>query len=584
MNDKILKLFGKAIPAQQKLSFSDVQQQSTKHGYIIHPEVCQADVVEWVKAQSINPNTTFYKSWSDVFSKNRWQLFLDQIQHYISTYGSDFKATPYIPNANPATIDFTQYKIISPISSEEVIKRCEKLLFSGIALKQETIEDILFILDKLSYAVDIQKVRNKEAKMFLLDKLNQLPEDATEMVRFLVYKATASTLLIKSKEVFDAIAKSNVAITSYIEAFGYNKLAAVFLRYKPLFLAFRKNAANKPAVNKLRKLAIKDHKPIGKPFIETILSDAAILEKLPEKLKRINNFKKITLLQTIQIRRKRIATQAFVIRNQKLFIKEDAVARFDERYDAIYQMIYKSLIESLRTKACKVALPDGIYLTLPTSEKSFIGAYPLGTSFNLADHDAIIGINWRGEDGANDIDLSLVDITGGKIGWNSAYYNASSSLVYSGDMTSAEPEATELIYASKGFTPGIIKANLYSGKINSKLKLFAAKERITDMHENYMVNPNNILFTIETAMDSREKSFAVISDNRLILAQFKTGSGRVSGNSVTNKYTEYALETIDCYLSLSDVLKEAGFEFTNEQPEIDLRELTKDTLISLISN
>lgn len=118
-------------------------------------------------------------------------------------------------------------------------------------------------------------------------------------------------------------------------------------------------------------------------------------------------------------------------------------------------------------------------------------------------------------------------------------------------MTSADPEATELIYASKGFTEGIIKVNLFRGENKAKLKLFVAKEKIANVKQNYMVNPNNILFTIESKMDSREKSFAVISDNKMILAQFKTGKGRVSGNSVTNKYTEYALQTTDCYLSLS---------------------------------
>ena len=94
-------------------------------------------------------------------------------------------------------------------------------------------------------------------------------------------------------------------------------------------------------------------------------------------------------------------------------------------------------------------------------------------------------------------------------------------------MTSADPEAAELIYASEGFTEGIIKVNLFRGKLNSKLRLFVARENIAVLTKNYMVDPGNILFTIDGKMDSHEKSFAVINSNRLILAQFKTGGSRV---------------------------------------------------------
>lgn len=583
MNEKILKLFGKAISTADKIPFEQMFKAAVKLGYLVHPDICQGDVLLWLNNQKFNPNSTFYKSWNDIVSKNRIELLVEQVIHYFSTYGTDFTGTPYIPNNTPAEIDITNYKTILPITEQEVISRCEKMFFSGIALKQETIEDVLSIFDALNYNIEVEKVKNREAKMFLFDKLNQLPVASVEMIRFLIYKATGSSLLIKSKETFEAISNSKLDVTDYINNYGYEKLASVFLRYKPIFLAFRKNEKNKSCINKLRKLAVQHHKPIGKPFIETILSDINTIAALPEKLKHINNFKKILLLQAINVRKKSLNTRAFIIRNQKLFVKEESI-NYEKHYDIVYAIIYNSLIENLKRKACKISLPEGVTLTLPTSEKSFIGNYPLGTSFDLSKHDTIIGINWRKEDGADDLDLSLVDITGNRIGWNAAYYNTNKSLVYSGDMTSADPEATELIYASKGFDAGIVKVNLYRGEARSKLKLFVAKEKITDMQKNYMVNPNNVLFTIDSEMDSREKSFAVLSNDKMILAQFKTGKGRVSGNSVTNKYTEYALETSDCYLSLSKVLSDAGFEITNKSPQIDLRELSKDALINLIGN
>lgn len=592
LNDKVLKLFKRAIPSGSKVSYDLIYDACIKAGYLVHPDICQEDVLSWIESQNFNPNSTFYKAWAEIVSKDRFELFIDQILHYWSTYGTNYEGKPYIPNATPTVVDFTSFKTILPISIGEVIERCEKLLASGIALKQETVEDVLFIFSELSHTPDIEKVKNREAKMILIDKSGILPKDPVEMLRYLVYKATDSTLLIKNKDSFLKIARSESDISrhlnKYISNNGEEKMASIFLRYKMLFLAFKRIRSNRSIINRLRKLAEKHHQPKGKPWTETILSGDISVDELRKKLKTISNFKKITLLQAINVRNKKLNIQAFVIRNQKLFIKEEKATALSSgglKYgQIIYDEIYKSLIESLKEKACKISIPTGITLTLPTSEKSFIGNYPLGTSFDLSGHDAIVGINWREEDGARDLDLSLVDIKGSKIGWNANYYNDSQSVVYSGDMTSANPEASELIYAKKGFTEGIIKVNLFNGKMNSKFKLFLAKERIVKLERNYMVDPNNIQFVIDCEMDSQEKSLAVISENKLILAHFRTGKGIVSnGHSVTNKYTEYALDTLDCYLSLSQILQDAGFKITDENPDINLNDLSKDTLIDLIS-
>jgi hypothetical protein len=235
-------------------------------------------------------------------------------------------------------------------------------------------------------------------------------------------------------------------------------------------------------------------------------------------------------------------------------------------------------------KATTISLPKGINLTLPTSEKSFCGNYPLGTSFDLAGHDTIVGIHWRGEEGAHDLDLKMHDINGNLYGWNASYRNRDNSLVFSGDMTYANPEATELFYASKGFnSAAIVKVNLFSGANKSKFRFFVAKEKITNMTRSYMVDPNNIIATIESEMDSREKTIGVITGKEFILAQFRTGKGRVSRQSVTDLYTEYALRTLDCYIGLESILREAGFTITDEEPVINLTEISKDSLISLLS-
>ena len=276
------------------------------------------------------------------------------------------------------------------------------------------------------------------------------------------------------------------------------------------------------------------------------------------------------------------------MRNQKIFIKTEQNYKYtDTDYlKVVYSIIYEDLVNSMKEKACKVRLPQGINLTLPTSEKSFIGNFPIGTSFDFGDSDNILGIYWRSEDGASDLDLKRIDIDGTQYGWNAAFKNANNSLIFSGDMTSANPEATELFYAKSGVQPSILKVNLFSGAINSKFKFFIAKEKITvrDFY-NYMVNPNNILFSVDCVMDSQEKTLGVAGDNKFILAQFRSGKGRVAGNSVTNKYTDYAMNTLDTYVDMRKVLTDAGFTFVEKESEadIDLTKLSKDSLIDLFS-
>lgn len=586
MNHLVIALFNKAIPSTEKINFSEVNKVATKLGYIVHPDVCNREVLNWLNNQKFNPNSTFYKSWNDVIVKSRWELYLDQIKHYASTYGTDFEGEVYSPEGTMEIPKFTDFKVITPITKEEVIARCEGMLFSGIALKEETMKSILDILTWLNHKIDVDKVRNKEAKMILCKTYNLLPSDATELVRYLVYLHTDKTLLIKSSEVIKMIAAKHIDITKIVKSFGEEKLASVFFRFKPIFLAFKKNHKNRFLINKLRRFANKFHKPMADGFFETLLSNKENVYQLEGRLKTITNFKKIGLLQTINVRLKELGERVYLVRNQKIFIKTDQNYKYtDTDYlKVVYSIIYEDLVNSMKEKACKVRLPQGINLTLPTSEKSFIGNFPIGTSFDFGDSDNILGIYWRGEDGASDLDLKRIDIDGTQYGWNAAYKNANNSLIFSGDMTSANPEATELFYAKSGVQPSILKVNLFSGAINSKFKFFIAKEKITGTNfRNYMVNPNNILFSVDCVMDSQEKTLGVAGDNKFILAQFRSGKGRVAGDSVTNKYTDYAMNTLDTYVDMRKVLTDAGFTFVEKESEadIDLTKLSKDSLIDL---
>ena len=247
VNETVLKLFNKAMVDEKAttLNFKDVSEISVKLGYLVHPDLCNDQIFNWMQKQKRDYTSTFYKKWNDVITKNRFELYLDQLMHYASTYGTGYAGETYLPEGDVNVPAFTTFKVILPITREEVITRCENMLFSGIALKQETIEDVLGILNGLNHVIsDINKVKNKETKMLLFKATNTTPTEPNEMVRFLVYLATGNTLLIKDRTTIAAVKAANIDITREVTLFGYEKLAQVFLRFKPLFLAFRTSKRN----------------------------------------------------------------------------------------------------------------------------------------------------------------------------------------------------------------------------------------------------------------------------------------------------------------------------------------------------
>ena len=136
---KEILLFGKALKWKD-VSPMTVNHLAVKKGYVVHPDCCNTRVMKFLESIPNNYNTTFYQSVADVVEKNRFDLLLDQITHYASTYGTEYVGTPYIANDNfgvdsMLSINFSDCKVIQPITEAEIAVKLEELLTSGIALK-----------------------------------------------------------------------------------------------------------------------------------------------------------------------------------------------------------------------------------------------------------------------------------------------------------------------------------------------------------------------------------------------------------------------------------------------------------------
>jgi len=529
-------------------------------------------VYQYIHAKKFNPNATFYQTIEDVAGKTRLELFFDQIFHYCSTYGTNFQGKPFVVNETP--IDISKTVFIDTISEKEAVERCQNMLYSGIALSQETVENILLVLDT---NFEIDRIKNKEALCMICVRNEVYPQNAEDIVRVLVYKATGKTLLIKDKETLKGISRSDALIPIELAEF----LSVVFFRFKDIFLSFKANPLNKRTVNRIRKLAGKNHKPFISPFWSNVLSVQKDLSVIEKRVGELNNFKKISILNAIlQNIHNTTNFKPYIIRNGRLWIETAIKPVCEEKavyFKKLFDIIYQSLIHSIAKNRCEISLPEHLVVLAPTSEKSFMGEIPI-YSYATLKNDAIIGINWRGEDGANDLDLSMIDSNGNKIGWNSDFYDEQKSFLYSGDMTSADPEATEILYRKKeSDIQGIVRVNPYNSSENSGYKVFFAQEQISELKENYIVNPENIIYTYEDTI-SEGKIIGVFTDNKFIFCNLRSQNKRVSQRSITDMQLHYLQHIHEYLLPLEQILTDAGFTVTKVKDCI----LSKDDIIKCL--
>jgi hypothetical protein len=597
---KEILLFGKALNTQN-VSPITVNELAIKKGYVVDPACCNQRVVDFLNSIPNNYNTTFYSSVADVVERNRFELLVDQVLHYASTYGSMDTVSPYIVNEHfgeepVLSIDFSDCKVIKPITKTEIGIKVQDMLASGIALKGDTLDNLFSLIEEFNFQIDINVVKNIEAKMRLYALLDILPNSADEMVRFVVYQITGDTLLIKNRELIAKISygyssTDMVKIHNQMVRFGLEELSSVFFRYKPLFLALRRGTIMRKLVNKLRKLANKHHKPFVAGYWETILTKKDFdVQELIAKSKTISNFKLVRLIKAIDVKSSRSNSKFFLIRNGKTFIKANDNNVVPSRLLWVREILMESLINNIREKTTmldfnRVKLPTNLRLAVPTSEKTYVGNIPFGSYIIPSKSNSIFGINWFGDDGAQDLDLSYMDLKGNKMGWNSSYYNEERSIVYSGDVTRANPEACEYMFCKKGLADGVIYVNAYCAKPDSKYRFFIGQTNDDFTVSRETPSENMIDFSAPMSITG-EQCVGFYVDGHIYFSDLNQGNNRVSSTSRRMIETiEHFVSTKDSFVYWDEILTLAGCKIVvdDEECDVDLSDGDVSTMISLLS-
>lgn len=580
---KTLELFNSVI-----LKETNENPFISEQGFVIESGALWAknEIINFYKHEKLEGyglNKTFHKSWSTIFRSSRTDLLIEQIKHYISTYGSNFQDEIYIPNEvleipNSKVV----FKVIKAYTKEVMIEKCLQLLQSGIALKEETINDILSILtDELSYKfTGNENIKNKEAIIKIADMYGIIPNDILEFFRYIIYRATGESLLIKSKEVINAIKNSNYNPSVQFEKFGLEKLAEIFNRFKPLFLAFKTKCPK--TINKISKLSKDYHKPLVSNPLNYVTS--IILNE--EDLHWLDNATPFALFRALSACHTRIQGQnafAYRIRNGKSYIKINKVS-------SVAWTNFDILINYCRNrfnlKGKKYFLPQDIEFALPISEKMFVGNIPTGSKF--FGETLAIGVYWENNWGANDIDLSGLNI-GGKVGWNADYKQGNGNLMYSGDITTAPNGAVEYLYAKNGLNePTLINSNVFSGNKNCEYKIVVGKGNNIDY--NFMMNPNHLFLETKCQSVQTQTILGILIPEKhrqcFVILNFGAGECRVSGNSeITITATKALFQQWKNPISLREILIAFGGEIIYEVEKSDynlsLDNLQKDSFINL---
>jgi hypothetical protein len=623
-----LKLF-RALPLlhkQRKVKSTKLLKATLPYGFVFAPEILgeynEDDLLAMLRKNDlfgINPqqiNASFHKSWGKVKNASIEQLVVEQLVHYFTTYGFEAlgiyeENSVYIPREDleipDVDIDKIKITIIRGYTAKQLQEKVIELLQSGIALNESTINDIYNIVTDLKMKIDPEVVKNKEFKIRLYELLETVPQNPVEFLRYVLYKTTGSTLIIKNAAAIEKIKafeeKKKVAklFAIYAKAHSLEDLSSIFLRFKPLFLAFRSYKDVKPMINRLRKLADTHHKPMPMDYLNEITAmlkrkEEISISKLTANLKGANIFRKIRLAYALKYRTGDFDSIQYKIRNGKAFATEFEFKN-RKQTDQVLTTVLDSIVADIKknVKGKKIYIPDHITYALPATEKQFTGFFPSG-SYVTVPKDIIFGIHWTDVEGHRiDLDLSLINQKN-KFGWDGYYRSENSNILFSGDMTSAPPPngASELFYVQRHIEGNFIMfVNYYNYDegIPVPYSIVIGSKQAHQFGRDFMLDPNTVLARAHSTIDKKQKLLGLLvstaKECRFYFNESYLGNTiSSSGKDYVQQSRNYLANYLTNMITLNELLKKAGAVFVDEKSKGVLslapEDLEKDTIIKLI--
>lgn len=516
-------------------------------------------------------SNSFHKSWDKVANASIEQLVFEQLVHYFSTYGVEdmgFEAMPLIPceavlsakNALPSIKAFTVIRVVDYNTTLAVV---ENLLKTIKAPHKNDIDAYISLMKYTSLRVD--DITSFELKIARCKQLDTVPTNGQDFIRYAIYVTTGSTLVIKNDITIAKI--KNYCLQYPREAFNLLskgneiELAKVFYRFKPLLLAFKTSKPCKPIVNRIRRYATTHHKPLSDVNLANVMK--LVLEnRIEDVIKVLENADNRALVKLINFATSSANsdTKIYNIRNGSTFVTERKTE--STKANALVTMCLAQLaIRNVNKLAGKTFLiPDYVEYPVPISEKQMIGNLPYGTIVHGTKGDTITpAIWWKDGKYRVDIDLHLSNATE-HFGWNGHYRNSERRILYSGDMTSASPYATEAFRIEVDEDDiYLLNASLYSGENNIPFKFM-----LTDVDiSNKGYSPVNVEDALFAPIDMRfnntdQINIGFVKGNSFCFYGSELGNTRVPNLKLNAKALEASVDRCLGMYKLRDFIKLCG--------------------------
>lgn len=544
--------------------------------------------------------STLHRSIKAVDIMDLDELRLHQVLHYLSVFshqedGSCFgnipvdKESTYLPNEYVGLDndqDPIKFTIVYPITVDELVEKVKGLV-SGIALKQETINLLMEIIPSYVDRFAIEDFKNKEIKAYLIDAGYYTPSNAIDLIRYIYYKKTGSTLLISSKynkqdfNVNSYRYNSSELLASFAENYGVEIIARTFNRYRDFWIMLKKDSkANAKIINKASKLAKTLNIPCKQLPLDNIASPFVLDKDVIKELKKVTVFKKISLYNYLLNELTPSEYKLYNIRNGKIFVKESKETRYPSVIARRLVLIANSIREDLKDKVegKKFLLSKYVQYAVPTSEKNFIGNIPMCSKISATDNFSF-GIHWFNLPN-NRVDLDLhAESKNIHVGWNCDLRN--SVATHTGDVTNAPlPNGgAEAVYFKDEFADdtAVITINNFTSADNVTVNLF-----FNWFNDDKLLNKDSIL---DINSDTLYIKDFVIEDDEMMLGFVRsdeTGkkdfifySSRL-GDRIVSKYdtvmdniVSAINSTIDNRLMLEDLIGMCGGLITEDSEEAD---------------
>lgn len=587
--------------------------RTMKHGYILDTRLNLTDQeLQYIEAAIVDGkklSATFHKTWGKVANSPMERLIVEQAFHYMTTYGFESlgvydETFVFIPNEYSIIPDFDisslNFLYISALTAQELLDKILELDSSGIALSDQTLNDIMTIIQENGYSSQfVRRLKNRELKSRCSVLYDIAPDQPEEWLRYVIMKLTGESLLVKNSRLIKMIeAADGKVLDKYLNS-APNGLGAIFLRYKPLFLALRRISNNKKFFNDLRRRAVTEHRPVGQPYLSTVTAqiknETLNVKELKQRLESASVWAKIRLAYALRYRQYNQGKLPIVyrVRTGRGWATETTWNPKDKQYaDAALYEVLRSIADNMDVAGKVFYVPETVEYGIPASEKQFIGNIPQGTCVTIP-KDMVIGVHWKDRDFRTDLDLSLFTVDGRKYGWNASWRNKQASILYSGDMTSGGGPngATELMYIKKSpNTESLCTLNNFTYGWNKhpvEATVFVASENIADkLSRGYMVAQNSIVLSAQVMIEQPEYIFGFILGDKMYLTNMALGKKTVSsGDEHTEKAIRYYAALAKTSLSLTNLLIMAGATVVHTRPEdgeyTDLTQLDKTSIISL---